>query len=549
MRPAPGFQVPRRRVTIYLAVLLGSIFAFTVGYWFGMAAFEEKQVTLLHSLQVVVETYTTAGYGSDAPWESPEMNLFVVAMNAFSLVLIFLALPVFLTPLLRDAIRQTAPTSLDRDLSDHVVLASKSPRMDSLTEVLRARDVEYVVVEPDEETATELYEAGETVLHGSPAERAPLEAAGLRDARALVVDVEEENTDASVVLAARELDEDVRVVSVANAPERAPYHRLAGADDVIALQPTVGQRLAEMATAAVRTDLGEDVELGEEFRIAELPIARAGDLAGNTVEQAGLEEDPGVDLAALWHDGEFESPVPPDRMLSAGTVLIAVGTETALADLAEYATGRPRSATSGETVVIGHGDVGRAVTETLDDLDLPYTVVDLRDGPSVDVVGDATDPEVLEEAGVGDADAVVIAIPDDAETEFVTLVTRDVGESVHVAARADDEGSVSRLYRAGADYVLAVNAVTGRLLGAAVLDEDVVLAADARIEVVEIGADGLAGTTLSDDDGAEIAGTVVAVERDGEAFVEFDAFELRTGDRLAVVGTDEELAELRAAAG
>lgn len=581
MAGASGLRVPRRRTSIYLVVLAGSIFGFAVLYRRGMAVYEDTQKTFLQSLQVVVETYTTAGYGSDTPWTSPQMNVFVIAMNTVGTIMIFLALPVFLTPTLRSVLERSPPTALSADPSDHVVLASYSPRMELLTDELGDSDVDYVIVEPDAERAMELHRDGEQVVHGSPDELPGLEAARVRDARALVVDVDDE-TDASIVLSAREVDDDLRVVSVVDEPERAPYHRLAGADAVLSPRPVLGKRLAEMATAAVRTELGVAEHVGDDVQIVELPVARGGDLDGETVESSGLASDPDVHVVGTWRESEFECPPPDDAKFDPGTVVLAVGRGDALTALAKRATGRSRESPSGQTVVVGNGEVGRAVGTTLEEWNLPYTVVDLEDDPSVDVVGDATEPYTLELAGVEDADALVLAIPDDGDTEFSALVGRDLSEEVHLAARADDQASVRRLYRAGADYVLSVNGVTGRLLGATVLEETPLLATDSRVGVVTVddgdaeaaeseaaeaddgetgGAAGKSdGAAASDDahDDESLAGqtvdqadldlergrAAVAVYRDGEIHADLDdEFVLEAGDELVLVGTDEDLAE------
>lgn len=61
----------RRRTVYYLISLVFIIFGYTVAYHYGMLVYENDPRSFLHSLQVVVETFTTTGYGSDAAWESP----------------------------------------------------------------------------------------------------------------------------------------------------------------------------------------------------------------------------------------------------------------------------------------------------------------------------------------------------------------------------------------------------------------------------------------------------------------------------------------------
>jgi len=135
-------------------------------------------------------------------------------------------------------------------------------------------------------------------------------------------------------------------------------------------------------------------------------------------------------------------------------------------------------------VVIGYGQVGRTVAEAVADADLPVTVVDREDAEGVDVVGDATDPETLRAAGVEAAQTVVLALPDDTTTEFTTLVVRDLAPNTQVLARVEEAASVRKMHRAGADYVLSLATVTGRMSASTVIEGRDVLSLNQQIEVV-----------------------------------------------------------------
>ncbi|WP_436928431.1 potassium channel family protein [Halosimplex halobium] len=530
----------QRRSVIYTGVLALSMYAFTVVYQYGMAAFEGDPKTFLEALQFVVETFTTTGYGAQAGWESAAMLALVIVMDVTGTVMIFLALPVVAFPAFEEALSTTVPTAVENGHEDHVVVATYTPRVETLIGELDAQGVDWVVVEPDRDRATDLYEEGYDVIHNDPDSADGLAAANFADARALVADVSDQ-VDASIVLTAKEIDESTRVVSVVEEPDRARYHELAGADAVLSPRPLLGESLARKVTASVSTDLGSKVELGEDFDIVELPVHRGAEVAGRTLAESGLRERAGVNVIGAWFDGEFESPPTPDSVIEPGTVLLMTGPDAQLEGLADRTRSEVRRHTSGETVVVGYGEVGRTITEVLDDADLPYTVVDKEEGPGVDVVGDATDPEVLERAGLGDARSVILAIPDDTAAEFATLVVRDESRRVEVIARAEEAEAVQKMYRAGADYVLALGTITGRMVASAVLEDEDVISLDTQVEVVRTRAPGLAGTTLGEADVRARTGvTVVAVERDGEVVTDLGPdFRARSGDELIVAGPDE----------
>jgi Trk K+ transport system NAD-binding subunit len=530
----------QRRTVYYSVLLVGIMLVFTVLYQHGMRVYEGESVTFLHSLQVIVETFTTTGFGSDSPWTSAEMNVFVILMDLTGVILIFLAFPVLAFPLLEDILSPTVPTSVDGGMSGHVVICSYTARTDALVEELESRGVDSVVLEPDRERATELYEEDTRFVHADPTSVAGLEGAQLGSARALVADVSDQ-VDASIVLTAREVAEDVPVISVVEDPDRTSYHRLAGADHVLSPRPLLGESLVSKVTTSVTADPTDGVEIGDDFEVAELPLRRGSRLVGTTLAESGVLDQAGVDVIGAWFRGEFETPPPPDATLTDGTVLLVAGREDQLEELKGLALSELRRFTRGETIVIGYGEVGRTVTGVLDEADLPYTVVDKEPAEGVDVVGDATESETLREAGVEDARSVILAMPEDMATEFATLVIRDLSPRTEVIARVEETESVQKMYRAGADYVLSLAAVSGRMIASTIVEGEDVLSLDQQIKIVRTTAPELVGRTLADAEVRSTTGcTVVGVERGGSVITEIGPeFAVEAGDELIIAGTDD----------
>ena len=536
-----------RRVLAYAGLLAAVAATYTVAFKHGMAFFEGRELTYVEALQFVGQTFTTTGYGEYAPWTSNVMLITVVVMQLSGVFLIFLTLPLFVVPWIEDRLEVEPPRSVD--LEDHVVICGFGARDETLAAELDAQGVEYVVLSDDRDAALSLYEDGWPAVYGDPETERGLERVNVADARTVVLD-ESDERNATIALTVGDLAPDVQTVCFVEDPSLAEYLRYAGADRVLGPREILGRSLARNVTNTITSRLGDAVEIGEDFEVVEMPVQYGSDLDGATLADADLLESGGVNAVGAWFAGEFVGSPDPDRGLTRNTVLLVAGREDDL-EVFEERTLAPADEQGDEHVVVaGYGEVGSTVREVLDEEDIDTTVVDVEDRPGVDVVGDATEGGTLRSAGIEDATALVLALGDDTSSVFATLVAREESQRVEILCRANDAESARKLYAAGADYVLSLATVAGRMLAQTILDEDV-MALDKQIDVVRTEAPALVGQTLAEADVRARTGcTVVAVQRNGDVISQPDAdFRIREGDALVVVGADADVARFNEVAG
>ncbi len=532
----------RRRVSIYLVLILSLMVGFTLLYHYGMIYFEgDRSQTIFESIHMIVQTFTTTGYGNDGPWTTPPMLIFVSVIDIAGVALIFIALPVLIVPWFEEALSVTVPTAIKGTVDDHVIICGYTPRIETLIAELTSWGIDYVIIEPDRELAATLYEGEHSVINADPESVEAFSAARVRSARAVVTDTSDA-VDVSIVLTAKEAADGVRVISVVDEPERETYHRLAGADEVLSPRELLGESLATKVTTGVSTDLDDAIDVGEAFDIVELPIQQHSELIGRTLAESSIRERVGVNVIGAWYHGEFETPPSPSTVLRRGTILLLAGRHDQLERLKELTLSDVRRHERGKTVVVGYDEVGESAVSALAGAELPYTIIDADDKPGVDVVGDATDPDVLRTAAVDDAQSVILALPDDTVAQYVTLVIRDLDPSVEVIARAEESEAMAKMYRAGAEYVLSLGTVTGRMLASTILEDEEVVSLDTQVEIIRTSAPRLAGYTLADANVRTRTGcTVVAVERNDAVITTLPPdFRIQAGDTLVIAGTDQD---------
>ncbi|WP_254529988.1 potassium channel family protein [Natrinema gelatinilyticum] len=526
-----------RRIVLSLVGVLSLVLVYAKLYQRGMAAFEGENKTYVESIQTVVETLTTVGFGGDAPWDSTVMNIFVIGMILTGVSLVFLALPLIVVPLFREALEDRPPETTD--LSDHVVICSYTPRSDVLAEELEAANVPYVFVDDDPELVVDLSREGTDAIYGELDQEETLRAANAAEAHALVTDVDDE-TNAIVILTARELSSDLRIVSVAENEDVASYHRYAGADEIVRPRRVLGQSLARKATTTVSAELRDTIEVSEELAVTELLVQEQSDLVGQTIPESGIRDRMGITVIGAWFNGEFV-PVPgPDHRVDGNTILLVAGRRDDLSELKTRTVSTLRHRRD-RVVVGGYGAVGRTAVETLADDGVTTCVIDHEEMPGVDIVGDVTTENDLESAAVDDSRSIILTLDDDATTIYATLILKQVAPNIEIIARANEPKNIPKLYRAGAEYVLSLSTVTGRMLASVLIEDEEILTPETQFELVRTATPQIADRSLGDVDlRARTGCTVVAAERGDELLTDLGPeFTVLEDDTLIVAGSDE----------
>lgn len=222
-------------------------------------------------------------------------------------------------------------------------------------------------------------------------------------------------------------------------------------------------------------------------------------------------------------------------------------------------------------VVCGAGSTGRNVIEELLTTGVPVIAVDLREGELREIadkfpkaafsyiVGDATDDDVMAQAGLERARGLVAALSSDKDNLYLTVSGRQANPGTRIVARCAELSHVEKIRKSGADAVVSPNFIGGMRLVSELLRPAVVRFLDDmlrdrraayRIEEIRLGDRAAElGTTLRDARVRERFGmTVLAVRAsDNQSWVyNPDADEaLGPGMTLVVLGSAAQVAELR----
>jgi voltage-gated potassium channel len=217
---------------------------------------------------------------------------------------------------------------------------------------------------------------------------------------------------------------------------------------------------------------------------------------------------------------------------------------------------------SNQVILCGFGRVGRGTWATLRDRDIPVVVIELdsdqaeaaRTAGALVVEGDATHNHVLEMAGIDTATAVIACVTDDSDNLVIALSVKSLRADLRVICRATEMESERKLRLAGADAVVAPQAVGAERLAMMALQPelaqifDIVIdgnAVEFRVEELDIVPRcAVAGKTIGESGLRQTTGALIlAVEGEGDTVVINPGPDvtLTPGERLVVVGTKDQV--------
>lgn len=216
-------------------------------------------------------------------------------------------------------------------------------------------------------------------------------------------------------------------------------------------------------------------------------------------------------------------------------------------------------------VICGYGRVGQQVVEGLRANANPVVVIDaeVEHAAELDqlgvphIVGDATDDNVLLEAGIERARGLCTCLPSDAANVFIVLSARTLNANLFIISRSNQPDSERKLRIAGANQIINPYLITGHRMAALLLHPGVVEFLDVimrrgdlelRIEEVVVGSTSeMHGKTLAEARvRTETGANVLAVRRrDGKLQTDMNSeLLLESGDALIALGTEPQLAAL-----
>ena len=279
--------------------------------------------------------------------------------------------------------------------------------------------------------------------------------------------------------------------------------------------------------------------------------------------------------------GEVQPLSDVGRVFTAALAFVGIGTFATIASrvvqllvlndaFRQRAMQRRIDRLSGHYVIAGFGRLGQRIARDLTAAGRDVVVVDRRDDRAAQledaglayVQDEAEEEATLRAAGIERAAGLVLVLPQDASNVFVALTAREImdGRDLFIVARTNEQTSLNKLLRAGADKVISPLEIGADRIAQTILRPRVdrfmeqVLGVDALdfdLEEVTVRAGSLLdGRSLAEVDfRRRFDAVVVGVLRSATGDWRFNPdaqLALAAGDALIVLATAEQIRKIRA---
>ena len=297
--------------------------------------------SMLEALYMTVITMTTIGYGETKPL-SDAGRVFTIGLIVIGVIIasytLTTTIELFTSQEFLLHLRNRRRRQALEKISNHCILCGFGRMGRSLAMELQARGSAIIAVDMQDEAIAECQNLGIPIVQGNASDEDTLCQAGIERAQSLVTVTPSDAENIFIILTARSLNPDLKIISRVTAENSIAKLQKAGADTVISPYTIAGRRIAHILTRPGVTNFLDGVlEFGDhQMRLEEFIIDEDSPLAGLTLAQAKMKA---VVLAVDYPDQRVFTHPAADTKLLPGTAIIVMGLDSELDKLEQLVKG------------------------------------------------------------------------------------------------------------------------------------------------------------------------------------------------------------------
>jgi voltage-gated potassium channel len=287
--------------------------------------------SFVDSFYATITTLSTVGYGDFTPITA-EGKFFTVFIIIFGVGMMFYSLilmsETFIEARLRSLLGRGKLEKMIEKMNNHYIICGCGRIGLLICRELTAEKVPCVVIDNNPEVIQKAQDEGFIYCKGDATQDKTLIEAGIKRAKGIVCVLPSDAENLYIILTAKELNQNIYIIS--RSEDEASEHRLirAGADRVMSPYTLGGVR---MAMAILRPAMLDFIEISSrrqslELRMEEIPIHPGSKFIGTSLEDSGIRQHYGLIVITVKKDsGKMIFNPLAEYVIAEGDRLIAMG--------------------------------------------------------------------------------------------------------------------------------------------------------------------------------------------------------------------------------
>jgi len=324
----------RNKISIATILLASVLLIGCVGYKYLL------DVSWIDALYMTVITITTVGYREMGD-PSPEAKLFTIFIILTSVVIVGYSVSVISEYLLtRNSLaarRQRAKKKHLESMENHIIVCGYGRNGKQAVAKLQDYKRDFIIVEKDQQVIDDCPLDNKFFLRGNANEDEVLLSAGIEKASVLITALPDDADNLFIVLSARQLNKDLKIISRASEETSYKKLKLAGADNVILPDQIGGQHMASLIVSPDLIEFWDNLSYGGDdgVNLEQVSFEQMFDHQNScTIIDLNLRQKTGCNIIGYKSpDGEYVVNPSPDTIIGPGSKIIVVGNAQQIAQL------------------------------------------------------------------------------------------------------------------------------------------------------------------------------------------------------------------------
>ncbi len=286
----------------------------------------------IDSIYMTIITITTVGFGEVQPLDS-QSKLFTVGLILTSAVTVGYALKVITEYLISkndiNELKQKKMQKTIDNLSGHIIICGYGRNGKQAAKKLKAHNHNFVVIEKSEQIIQKIKRDNLNCIFGDANEDNILINAGIDRASCLISALPNDSENVFVVLSARQINPNIRIISRASDETSYSKLKLAGANNVILPDQIGGNHMASLVVVPDLLEFVDNLSIigNQNINIEEIPVEKLYDVSNvKTILELDLRKKTGCNVIG-YKDSNGEYHINPDanQKLIPGSKIIVLG--------------------------------------------------------------------------------------------------------------------------------------------------------------------------------------------------------------------------------